>query len=183
MNKVTNEDSWESLGRQGDPTSPSYRKSVLNIHWKDLCWNWSFNTLATWWEQLTQWKRPDAEKVWWQKRGRQRLRWLNGITDSMDMNLGELWQMVKDREAWCASVHEVPKSRTRLGDWTTRTSIPEDPDYFRTDRWEPAPKSTSCFINLGDLSPHTLPSPSLFKNVLLSMKIPDSWLSGSVIAK
>ena len=52
------EDSWESLGLQGDSTSPSYRKSALNIHWKDWCWSWNSNTLATWWEELTHWKRP-----------------------------------------------------------------------------------------------------------------------------
>ena len=52
------EDSWESLGWQGDPTSPSKRKSVLNIHWKDWCWSWNSNTLATWCEELTHLKRP-----------------------------------------------------------------------------------------------------------------------------
>ena len=51
-------DSWESLGLQGDPTSPSQRKSVLNIHWKDWCWSWNSNTLAAWCEELTHWKRP-----------------------------------------------------------------------------------------------------------------------------
>ena len=52
------EDSWQSLGLQGDPTSQSYRNTVLNIHWKDWCWSWSSNTLATWCEELTHWKRP-----------------------------------------------------------------------------------------------------------------------------
>ena len=52
------EDSWESLGLQGDPTSPSWRRSVLNIHWKDWCWSWNSNTLSTWCEELTHWKRP-----------------------------------------------------------------------------------------------------------------------------
>ena len=55
---VVGEDSWESLGVQGDPTSPSWRRLVLNVHWKDWCWSWNSNILATSWEELTHWKRP-----------------------------------------------------------------------------------------------------------------------------
>ena len=63
LNYGIGEDSWESLRLQGDPTSPSWRKSLLNIHWKDWCWSWNSDNLTTWCEELTHWKRPWCWKI------------------------------------------------------------------------------------------------------------------------
>ena len=58
LNCGVGEDSWKLLGLQGDPTSPSWRRSVLGVHWKDWCWSWNSNNLATWCRELTHLKRP-----------------------------------------------------------------------------------------------------------------------------
>ena len=64
LNCGAGEDSWESLGLQGDPSSPFLRRSILDIHWKDWCWSWNSSTLATSCEELTLWKRLWSWEGW-----------------------------------------------------------------------------------------------------------------------
>ena len=111
LNCGVGEDSWESLGLQRDPTSPSSRKSVLNIHWKDWCWSWNAHTLATWCEELTHWKRTWCwERLKAGGEGDDR-----GWDDWMASLTWWTWVWVGDGQgAWHAAVHGVAKGRTRL---------------------------------------------------------------------
>ena len=119
LNCGAREGSCKSLGLQGDQTSQLKRKSTLNIHYKDGCWSWSSNTLATWYKELTHWKRSWCWERLRAGKGADKMRWLDGVTDSMDVSLIKLWEIVKNRETWHAVVHGVIKNLTRLSDWTT----------------------------------------------------------------
>ena len=110
------EDSWVSLGLQREQTSPFSRKWTLNMHWKHWWWIWSSNTLATWCEEPTHWKR-----LWcWErlKAGGEDGTENDWIASSTQWTwfFSKLGVIMKAREAWWAAVHEVRKSWARLND-------------------------------------------------------------------
>ena len=101
------EDSWESLGQQGDQTSGCWWKSSLNIHWKDWCWSWNSNTLATWCEELTHLRRPwcwERLKAGGEGDGRGWDDWMVSLIQ-WTWVLSKLRELVIDRDACHAAVH------------------------------------------------------------------------------
>ena len=103
-------------------------KSTLTIHWKDWCWSWSSNTLATWCEESTHWKRPWCwERLQVEEKGMTEDEMVGWHHQLNRHESEQLWEIVRDREVRHAAIHGVAKSRTRLSDWTTTLS--EDISY------------------------------------------------------
>ena len=144
LNCGVGEDSWESLGQQGDPTSPSYRKSVLNIIGKDSCWSWNSNALATWCEELTHLKRPWC----WER--------LKTGREGDDRG----W------DGWMASSTQWTRVWVNSGSWwgTGRPGVPQSMGSLRVGHdWASELNWTTTYFNSGRKNSYILIKNTVFR--------------------
>ena len=121
LNCGVREDSWESLGLQGDPTNPSSMKLILNIHWKDWCWSWNSNTLATWCKELTHWKRPwcwEKLRAVWEGVGRGWVVWMPSLAQCRWVWASSRSWWWTGRQACCSPWGHNESDTTEQLNWT-----------------------------------------------------------------
>ena len=133
LNCGVGEDSWESLGLQGNPTSPSERRSVLGVHRKDWCWSWNSNTLATWCKELTHLKRP-----WFWERLRAGGEGDDRGWDGWMASLTQwTWVWVDSGSWWCTGRPGVLRfmvSQRVRHDWATELEL-ETTQVWKLTKW------------------------------------------------